>query len=218
MVRGVGYGGHDLLSAGYEDTFIYGKRLTILNMKHLTIKTDTRLDPEDPSAGAINIEGRKLFIKALNGVDIITNVNTNEMTAITIDGNGLTINKNLIAKGLTTLTDAKSNNLQTKSLSYAATPNDKFREVWGSVTLEGAKSSGSAGWTVTKTAKGTYTITLSPAFTETPTILVTSTAGINEKRIVSVYGIRTNNFIVNAYGLGGELQDTSFSFLVRGSA
>lgn len=109
--------------------------------------------------------------------------------------------------------------LNTEAISYSATPNDKFREVWGSVNGAGTKGAGgSAGWTVAKIATGSYRIKFNPAFPtgSTPTPIVT-VAQSNVARYITVQSITPNKFEVRTY-TPGALIDTGFNFNVKGPA
>ena len=167
--------------------------------------------PDSYKKATIALDGNGENIK-LNVYD--ATVPTNSF--ISIDKGKTTVNKDLfVEQNLQARSATVNNNLQTKSISYSATPNDKFREVWGSVSVTGAKTGGSAGWTVSRSAKGVYKITLSPAFASgRPTPIVT----LEDKKVPSVSSVTTSGFTVNVYGLGGEAQDAPFNLLVRGPA
>lgn len=126
--------------------------------------------------------------------------------------NSAVVNTNLNVGGDTILKRSK-----VRSLSYEATPNDKFREVWGSVSATGTKTGGSAGWTVQKTSTGGYRVTLSPTFLNTPIVTLTSTQP-NTPRIIILHSSTGSSFEVRTYNTAGNVIDTSFNFNVKGPA
>ncbi|MES2474469.1 MAG: hypothetical protein V4640_01720 [Verrucomicrobiota bacterium] len=99
---------------------------------------------------------------------------------------------------------------------YQATASgEKLRIVRGMVTTSGTINSGS-GFTVNKTGVGTYEITYSSAFADTPAIIVTVEEA-TAPQIATYTGIGSSSITVKIWTTGGAPVDSFFSFTAMGA-